>query len=288
MKVKKIKKPKMARRDKNSHKGTYGTALFICGSYGMSGAAIMSATAALRCGLGIAKIALPDKIYDIVAKSVPEAVCLPCATSADGTFCGDDTQKITDYMKNCSVIVIGCGMGQSVDNAKILDAVIKNAECPIIIDADGINLLAQNIDIIKQTRVPVILTPHPAEMSRLCKITTFDIQNNRQHIATEFSRDYGVFVVLKGNKTIVATPDAKAYFNVTGNAGMATGGSGDVLAGIIAAFVARADNLTGALCDAVYIHGAAGDLAAKQMSKTSMLPRDLIERLPCLFKKLER
>ncbi len=287
MKAQKIKRPKPIRRDKNSHKGTYGTALFICGSYGMSGAVIMASLAALRSGLGIAKIAIPDKIYDIVAKSVPEAVCVPCATSDMGTFCKTDAEKIVNEAKNCSVIVIGCGISNSQDNEEILAAVIKNAMCPIIIDADGINLLSHNIDIIKQTKASVILTPHPGEMSRLCKKSVAEIEKDRIGTAVKFSHEYGVITVLKGHKTIVATPKGCAYINTTGNAGMATGGSGDVLAGVIAAFVARSNDTVDAVKSAVYVHGAAGDLAAKYMSQTSLLPRDLIEQLPCLFKKLE-
>ena len=287
MNVEVIKAPILPARDKNAHKGTFGTALIMCGSYGMAGAAVLAITACLRSGVGIAKAVLPDKIYDIVARQVPEAVFTPVSTSPCGTFSSVDTGKITELLPSADAVLYGCGIGQSDDNTEVLKAVIKNAKSPIIIDADGINLLSRNINIIKQITVPVVLTPHPGEMSRLCGKGIAEIEGSRVNTAVEFSREYGVYTVLKGSETVVAAPDGRVFINKTGNPGMATGGSGDALAGILAAFLARERDILRAVMSAVYIHGAAGDMAAEKMSQTSLLPRDLIEQLPLLFKTLE-
>lgn len=286
MDVKIIEQPIFPPRDKNSHKGTYGTAVLICGSYGMAGAAVLAAKAALRSGVGIAKVILPDKIYDIVARQIPEAVFVPLKTSDKGAFCREDAPTICEHIKNADSVLFGCGVGMSDDNLEILNVLIKDVKCPFIIDADGINLLSRNIDIIKQASAPIILTPHPGEMARLTGKSVVEIENNRTYFAEIFSKKYGIVTVLKGSQTLVATPKA-IYKNIIGNPGMATGGSGDTLAGILAAFLAREKDIDYAVTSAVYIHSAAGDMAAQKMSQTAMLPSDIIDKLPCLFKKLE-
>ena len=286
MDVKSIEQPILPPRHKNSHKGTFGTAVLICGSYGMAGAAVLAGKAALRGGLGIAKIILPDKIYDIVARQIPEAVFVPLKTSIDGTLCCEDIPKICEHIKSADSLLFGCGSGISRDNAEILKSLIENAKCPFIIDADGINLLSQNIDIIKQTEADIILTPHPGEMSRLTGKSIAEIEADRVKTARAFTDKYGVITVLKGAETVVATRN-DTYLNTIGNAGMATGGSGDTLSGILAAFLAREVDIDLAVTAAVWVHSAAGDAAAKRLSQISMLPSDMIDELPCLFKKLE-
>ncbi len=286
MDVKIIEQPSYPPRDKNSHKGTYGTAVLICGSYGMAGAAVLAGKAALRSGVGIAKIILPDKIYDIAARQIPEAVFVPLKTSLDGTLSREDIPKICEHIKNVDVVLFGCGSGASDDNAEILKMLINKVQCPFIIDADGINLLSRNIDIIKQTAVPIILTPHPGEMSRLMGKSIAEIESNRINTARYFTDKYGVITVLKGAETVVTTQGG-TYLNTIGNAGMATGGSGDTLSGILAAFLARESDIDFAVTSAVWVHSAAGDMAAEKQSQTSMLPSDIIDELPCLFKKLE-
>ena len=286
MGVKIIEQPMLPPRNKNSHKGTFGTAVLICGSYGMAGAAVLAGKAALRSGVGIAKIILPDKIYDIVARQIPEAVFVPLKTSSDGTLCCEDIPKICEHIKNADSVLFGCGIGMSRDNAEILNNLINEVRCPFIIDADGINLLSQNIDIIKQAAAPIVLTPHPGEMSRLTGKSIGEIEANRIKTARDFADKYGAVTVLKGAETVVATR-SNTYLNTIGNAGMATGGSGDTLSGILAAFLAREGDMDFAVTSAVWVHSAAGDKAAERLSLTSMLPSDIIDELPCLFKKLE-
>ena len=170
---------------------------------------------------------------------------------------------------------------------KKLKLIINYAVSPIVIDADGINLLSCNIDILKRAKTPIILTPHPAEMSRICGKSVSEINANRVIVAADFAKKHGVYLVLKGNETVIAAPDGRVNINPTGNAGMATGGSGDVLSGIIAGLLAYNTDVFDAVTKAVYIHGLAGDISAEKLSQTSVLPSDIIKELPCVFKTLE-
>lgn len=271
--------PKIEKRDKNSHKGTFGTALLVCGSYGMAGAAILAAQSALKSGIGKLKLAVDKSIYPICAVSTPEAVFLPYGLCFKKSVLKD--------IQTADSILFGCGSGVKNSALKKLKLIISNACSPIVIDADGINLLSHNINILKRAKTPIILTPHPAEMSRLCGKSVTEINANRVSVAADFAKKYGVYLVLKGNETIIAAPDERVSINPTGNAGMATGGSGDVLSGIIAALLAYNTDVFDAVTKAVYIHGMAGDIAAEQLSQTAMMPSDIIKELPCVFKTLE-
>lgn len=283
-----IERPSIPLRDENSHKGTYGTALLICGSYGMAGAAVLAANAALRSGVGIAKLMVPSSIYTIAAGNASEAVFIPTGFKSAKKFGPFAARSAEKALEKVTAVLIGCGMGQGFFSARLVKFIVCNAQCPIIIDADGINMLSRSIDILMQAKAPVILTPHPAEMSRLCKKSIAEIEQNREKTASEFAKRYKVYLVLKGHETVVSSPDGEIFVNKTGNAGMATGGSGDTLAGIMAARIAAGGDVLTAVCDSVYIHGLAGDKAAERLSQTSLLPRDIIEELPCVFKSFER
>lgn len=271
--------PKIAKRDKNAHKGSFGSSLLVCGSFGMAGAAILSFRAALKSGVGKLIAAVEKNIYGICTVAVPEAVFIPLGICFK--------KPLLKQIKGADSILFGCGVGTKKRSLKKLNLIVKNANCPVVIDADGINLLAQSIDILKQAKTPIILTPHPLEMSRLCGKRVREINNDRLKTATDFAKEYGVYLVLKGSGTIVAAPNGKTYVNPTGNAGMATGGSGDVLSGIMAALLAYNTDIFTAVKTAVYVHGAAGDSAAERLSETSLTPSDIIEELPCVFKTLE-
>ncbi len=273
------KPPKIEKRDKQSHKGTFGTALLVCGSYGMAGAAILAAKAALRSGVGKLKMAVHKRIYPVCAVSTPEAVFLPY-----GLFFKKAALK---DIQTADSILFGCGCGFSKSTLEKLKLIVKNASCPIVVDADGINILSRNINILKRAKTPIILTPHPLEMSRICGKSVTEINANRISVAADFAKTHGVYLVLKGNETVIAAPDGRVNINPTGNAGMATGGSGDVLAGIIAGILAYNTDVFDAVTKAVYIHGMAGDIAAEKLSETAMLPIDIIKELPCVFKTLE-
>lgn len=273
-----IEKPIFKKRRHNSHKGTFGTGLMLCGSYGMAGAAILAARAALRSGIGILRAAVCDNIYYPFTVSAPEAVCLPVRPGGKGTLCPDNL-CLPELLKGCSAALIGCGTGNNGDTARLVRELTEISEIPLVIDADGINALAESIDIIKKSKAPVILTPHPGEMARLCSLTAREVEENRVETARSFAVKYGCVLVLKGANTIIAEPNGEVYFNMTGNPGMSTGGSGDALAGIILSLSAQGLNPADAAKAAVYLHGEAGDKAAARRGERAMLPSDLIEEL---------
>ena len=179
----------------------------------------------------------------------------------------------------CSAALIGCGLGNNGDTAKIVRKLCEISEIPLIIDADGINALRYSIDIIKKSKAPIILTPHPGEMARLCSLNVSEVEENRVEIARDFAVKHGCVLVLKGADTIIAEPTGELYFNLTGNPGMSTGGSGDTLAGIILSLLAQGFSAGEAARAAVYLHGEAGDKAAAKHGERAMLPSDLIEEL---------
>ncbi len=273
-----ITPPVFPKRRRNSHKGTFGTALLICGSYGMAGAAMLAAKASLRSGVGIAKCVLCESIYGAFTSYLPEAVCVPTKQSKSGTLCADffDMENLLD---KTTAVLFGCGVGKSEDTEKILKMIINKSTVPTVLDADGINMLSLNIDLLKESKVPIIITPHPAEMARLCKTSVEKIESDRVNYARDFARNYNCTVVLKGANTIVAFPDGEIYFNLLGNSGMAKGGSGDVLSGVIVSLLAQSLSVKQAVCGAVYLHSLAGDKAASKKGERQMLASDIIEEL---------
>lgn len=269
--------PVLPKRPKSSHKGTFGTALLICGSYGMAGAAILATRAALRSGVGIAKCLLPKSIYPILTSAVPEAVCLPARETKKGGL--SPFISLKPALSKTSAVLIGCGLGNTCGTLKILKKLIKNSDKPIVIDADGINALSNCIDLLKKANAPIILTPHPAEMARLLKCDTKAVEENRINTALSFAKEYNCVLVLKGTNTIVASPEGRLFFNTLGNSGMATGGSGDVLSGITVSLLAQGMSPIDAAKTAVYMHSLAGDTAAEKFGEAAMIPSDIIEAL---------
>lgn len=275
-------------RKPNTHKGVYGTLLSVCGSVGMAGAAVLSGKAAAQSGVGLVRIVLPKTIYPIVAGHLTEPVFSPMEETFDGTLRKADAGKTADLLESATACLIGCGLGCNEDTRAVVREVIATSEVPIVIDADAINAIADDVDLLRHVKAPVILTPHPGEMARLVGLTAEEVQNRRLEIATDFAQDFGVYLLLKGANTICAAPDGKAYINFTGNPGMAKGGSGDVLAGIIGSFLAQGMSPLDACTCAVYIHGAAGDHAAQRFSVHAMTPMDIIFELPTVFLEIER
>lgn len=275
------------KRKKSFHKGSAGTALQICGSYGMAGAAILSAKAALRCGVGLVKAILPKSIYPIAAGSLLEAVYVPCDETAEGTIGLDSLKKIAEALISADSILVGCGLSNCNSTKELLTSLLPNIRIPTVLDADGINVVAENIDILLKSEAPMILTPHTAEMARLMRTTPKEIQRNRFKVAHAFSTRFNKILVLKGSNTIVALPNGEMYVCMAGNPGMAVGGSGDVLAGIINSLLAQGLSPENAAICGVQMHAVAGDLTASKLSMPSMLPTDIIETLPSLFKEYE-
>lgn len=269
---------------KSAHKGTNGTLLSICGSYGMAGAAAMSGMAALRCGVGILRVALPESVYPIAASQLTEAVFMPLQQSKRGLISVSEFDALQmEIMNNCTAVLLGCGLGQGDDIAELVSALISVTTKPMVLDADGINAIAADPSILRTAMAPVIITPHPGEMSRLTGKTTAQVQKSRYRTARDFASEYGVTVVLKGANTIIALPDGNVYVNLTGNNGMAKGGSGDILAGMMASFLSQGMNYDEAAVNAVYYHGVLGDKCLEEHSPRTMLPRDMLEKISSIM-----
>ena len=274
-------------RPDHAHKGTMGILCSLCGSYGYSGAAILSAKAALRSGIGLHCQILPECIYPIFASSVFESVCVPVKGAYVGTFSHEDLPAIRNTVKRADAILIGCGMGNTSDTQAVTKAVLTEAKVPVVVDADGINALAQHIDILESCQKDVVLTPHIGEFARLSGLSTAYISEHQEQVAALFSTSHpDLVLVLKSHRTVIAKNGA-LYRSTAGNSGMATGGSGDVLAGIIAALIAEGAAPLDAAVAGVAVHAAAGDIAAKKLGKTAMLPSDIIDCLHEVYQKAE-
>ncbi|WP_419576037.1 NAD(P)H-hydrate dehydratase [Ruminococcus sp.] len=273
-------------RPDDSNKGTLGSLLCICGSYGMAGAAIMAGKAALRCGIGLLKIAVPKSIYPVCATNILESVYYPLEETSNGVISSKNTDFLLEMCEKSSAVVIGCGLSVCDDTKNLVQSVITNCEKPLVIDADALNCICNKPEILKNLKAPAIITPHPGEMARLLHSTPKTVNLNRENTAIDFAKKFGVVTVLKGAGTIIASPDGEVYINHTGNSGMATGGSGDVLSGIIGSLLAQGAAPINAAAAGVFLHGTIGDLAAEKLGKISMLPTDMIDMIPTAYLKL--
>lgn len=273
-------------RPDGSNKGTLGSLLCICGSYGMAGAAIMAGKAALRCGIGLLKIAVPKSIYPVCATNILESVYYPLEETSNGVISSKNTDFLLEMCEKSSAVVIGCGLSVCDDTKNLVQSVITNCKKPLVIDADALNCICNKPEILKNLKAPAIITPHPGEMARLLHSTPKTVNSNRENTAIDFAKKFGVVTVLKGAGTIIASPDGEVYINHTGNSGMATGGSGDVLSGIIGSLLAQGASPINAAAAGVFLHGTIGDLAAEKLGKISMLPTDMIDMIPTAYLKL--
>ena len=265
-------------RDPWGHKGDFGKILLLCGSRGYTGAAYFAAMGALRSGAGLVFLGVPESIYAIEAVKLNEPVVFELP-DADGMLSREAIPEILERLPRMDAVLVGCGLGQSEDTLAVVRAVLEDARCPVVLDADGINLLAAHKDLLRGREYPTILTPHEGEFARLGGI----IGGDRQSAAEKMARDLGCILLLKGHRTCV-TDGVHTYINHTGNSGMAVGGSGDVLAGIITALLGQGiEPLEAAACGA-WLHGRAGDLCAEKLGQYAMLPSDMLEVLPRLLK----
>ncbi|MBQ5590611.1 MAG: NAD(P)H-hydrate dehydratase [Clostridia bacterium] len=271
------------KRDENANKGNFGRALLICGSYSLAGAAIIAGKAAIKSGIGICDIACEKSVYEIVSCAVPEAVCTPLSKE----FTNEDKMLLKEKIKCADVIVIGCGMGNTDYTDKILRLVVSLSNVPIIIDADGLNVLSSDMSVLKEKKQKIIVTPHPAEMGRLVKKSAQEVNKDRVLSATSFSKEYDVVTLLKGRGTVISDENGEYVINESGSVGMATGGSGDMLCGIIAAFIGEGMSVFDATRAAAYIHGLAGEISAKEYSIRSTSATTMLEMLPKIYLQIE-
>lgn len=270
-------------RKQDSHKGSHGKLLALCGSDPYRGAAVLSTLSALRSGVGLCRIAATEKVCDAVIQRVPEAVLLPLPEKDGMIDLGMARPLLAPHLSNSQGILIGCGSGDTPATKALLEYILAVSTAPVIIDADGLNVLARNLDLLKKKLAPVILTPHPGEMAKLCHVSTPQVQENRYYMALNFAQEYGVHVVLKGHETLIATPDGRVVRNQTGNPGLAKAGTGDVLAGIIASLAAQGVSPDKAAIAGVWLHGLAGDRCAARRSQYAMLAHDLLDDLEQIF-----
>jgi NAD(P)H-hydrate epimerase len=268
-------------RSADSHKGDFGHVLVIAGSRGKSGAAFLAATGALRSGAGLVTVATGARCQPIVASMAPEYMTEPIAEITEGTEVGLDPDAVDRVLEQArDVVAIGPGLGQAASTKRFITALVDRATMPLVVDADGLNAFAGHPErLAGREGRDVIITPHPGEMGRLVGMSTEEVQASRLEIARNFASAHHVYVVLKGHRTIVATPDEKIFINPTGNPGMATGGSGDVLTGMIAAWLAQLLDAEAACKLAVYLHGMAGDLAEADEGEVAMTATDVAGRL---------
>ncbi len=275
-------------RPADSHKGTFGRVLLWCGSRGMAGAAMLCARGALRCGAGLVELAIPESLYPILAPALPEAIFLLLPEQKPGVLAPGALSVLLAAAEKATAVVVGCGWGHPENGAEWLKALRRHCACPLVLDADGINAITPHMLLEDTASAPAVLTPHPGEMARLLGIATGEVQQRREEIARRFADAYGVTLALKGHHTLVAAPEGPLLRNPTGNPGMATGGSGDVLAGMIGSLAAQGLTPFEAAACGVWLHGAAGDAAAARLSQHSMLPSDLVGELGGLFLKFEK
>lgn len=280
---------RLPKRPSDANKGTFGTAGLIAGSYGMAGAAILSARAAIRSGVGIARLIIPESIYPIAAAAIPEAVFrfLP---QRDGKFDGTatETPKILDEATSgCRAVMLGCGIGVCSETRALVKIALNTVKKPLVLDADGINVATDCIDIIRKRGSDTVITPHPGEAARLLKCTAAQIQSARSAAARELAEMTQAVTLLKGQNTLIAVPHGDMYVCQKGNSGMATGGSGDVLSGIITALLCEGLSAEQAAVCGAFIHACAGDIAANKFSQTAMCAGDIINALPECFLNFE-
>ena len=285
--TKEIVKSLLPFRATYSHKGSFGKVLILAGSIGMTGAAYLASEAAMRSGAGIVVLGIPRSLNPIMEVKLTEAITLPLAETEKQSLGEEAEETISKLMKNYSVLGIGPGISRQAETQRLVRKVIEKSNIPLVVDADAIYALSEDPTILKKTKTPLVITPHPGEIAKLINKDVDYILNNQLDITREIAQKYGIVVVLKGARTIIANKEGEVYINVGDNSGMATGGSGDVLTGIICSLIAQgADNFSAAITG-VYIHSLAGNLARDIKGERGMIAGDILSQVPQAFLNLE-
>ena len=272
----------LPKRPQGGHKGTFGHALLIAGSPGKSGAAALAGNAAARSGCGLVTVATPATIHDIIEVKLTEAMSVPLAADGDGCVSSAALAQLPVLIKDKQAVGIGPGLGQSAELKTVLAWLLQRVKVTMVVDADGLNLLAQQPELLAlPSRAPLILTPHPGEMARLCGLSVAEIQSNRYEIARDFAMQHNVVVVLKGMRTVIAAPDGRVNINSSGCDALASGGSGDVLTGLIVGLVAQRLDAFAAASLGAWLHGRSAELVAQKDGSAGVIASDLIN---CLLK----
>lgn len=267
-------------RKPEAHKGDCGRVLVVAGSRGMAGAAVLASMSALRTGAGLVFLATPESVASQVSAAATEVITIPLPETSRGAIHRSAADRILEKAAKCNAVVVGPGLTASEDSSLVVEALVAKCRVPMVLDADALNVLAGRQDIPGQAAAPLILTPHPGEMSRLTGARTEEINDDRLGWARRAAHLLGAVVVLKGARTVTATPGGVAYLNPTGNPGMATAGSGDVLSGVVGSLLAQGVPSVRAALAAVFLHGLAGDIAALEVGVNGMVARDILLRIP--------
>ena len=271
-------------RKRDSHKGDHGHVLVLAGSMGMTGAAALCSLGALRCGCGLVTLGIPRSLNAIMETKLTEVMTRPLPETRNVSLSLEALPKIKKMVKGVDAVALGPGLSIDKGTKRLVNKLVKVIDKPLVIDADALNCIASNIAALKSVKSPIIITPHPGEMSRLSGLEIDTIQRNRQKVAKDLARQCNLIVVLKGNNTVVSDGKANNFVNESGNPGMGTGGTGDILTGMIASFLAQGVPAFKAAKLAVYIHGKAGDLAAREKGEIGLIAGDILEKVPEAFK----
>jgi NAD(P)H-hydrate epimerase len=276
-------------RPANSNKGLYGHVLVVGGSMGKAGAAAMAGMSALRAGAGLATVATAKSVLPTVAAFYPELMTEPLPETAAGTIATEAGLRIDELLKNMTVLAIGPGISRDPHTTTLVRSLVANQKLPMVVDADGLNAFQNHTQEMNGKGRTLVITPHPGEMARLAERSTADVQKDRLGVARQFAHEHNVIVVLKGSRTLVVQPDGEAWVNTTGNPGMSTGGTGDILTGMVAAMLAQHPKEPMlAVCAAVHLHGLAGDVMREVVGEHSLVATDLLRGLPHAFERTRK
>ncbi len=271
----------LPQRDPEGHKGDFGKVLCICGSVGYTGAPVFASRAAVRTGAGLVFLGVPQSVWPVAAVKSDEAMPFPLPETADGKLSLLAEEPIRRRAAGCDAVLLGCGLGRDWQTDTLVQDLL-NMEKPLVLDADGLNAISENAELLQKRPAVTVLTPHEGEFLRLGG----DLSRGREAAAAAFSQKYGVYLILKGHRTLIAAPEGRLAVNNTGNCGMAKGGSGDVLAGMLLSLLGQGCETFDACRAAVWLHGRAGDLAAADKGERSMTPTDLLEQIPYALKNI--
>jgi NAD(P)H-hydrate epimerase len=274
-------------RPADGHKGSFGHTFVLGGSRGLTGAVKLAALAAARSGTGLVTVGIPKPLGDVYAAALMEimSVLLP-ATQEEG-LAEEALAPALEFAQKCDAVAVGPGLGRQEASQRFVRAFVRRCPQPVLIDADALFALSKDTQPLKDAHGPRILTPHPGEMGRLTGTSPHDVQQHREELAAAFAAEHRCVLVLKGHRTLIAGPDGALFVNPTGNDGMATGGTGDVLSGLIAGLLAQGLTALDAAVVGVYVHGVAGDLAAMNKTRRGMIAGDLIDALPQAWRSIE-
>jgi NAD(P)H-hydrate epimerase len=267
-------------RPSAAHKGSFGRVLIVAGSRGMTGAACLTGEAAVKTGAGLVTVAVPETLHDIVEAKLTEVMTVPLPDNGKGFLSSEARQSILNLLENADVLALGPGLSTQPEVVAMVKELLPSVRVPCLIDADGLNALIGEVDILRKIQAPVVITPHPGEMARLLEVSIKEIQGSRLETTGRAATVWNVVALLKGAKTVVAAPDGSVYINPTGNPGMATGGSGDVLTGMVAALIGQKLAPASAAAAGAYLHGLAGDHGAMDKGMLGLTAGDILAKIP--------